>query len=100
MKNSFLILIIFSFLAGCQSTKDAFTLKKKNNSDEFLVEKKSPLVLPPDYGNLPLPSDSKNITEKNNETKISLENTEIKIKETIENSKPSSLEKSVIEKIK
>ena len=51
---TFFILII---LAGCQSAKDALTLKKKNNSDEFLVEKKSPLVLPPDYGQLPQPKE-------------------------------------------
>ena len=30
--------------------KDGFSNQKKNNSDEFLVEKKSPLVMPPDYG--------------------------------------------------
>ena len=30
-------------------------IKKKNNSDEFLVEKKSPLIMPPDYKELPLP---------------------------------------------
>ena len=28
---------------------------KKDNTDEFLVQKKNPLVLPPDYNDLPLP---------------------------------------------
>ena len=81
--------------------EDALTLKKRNNSDEFLVEKKSPLVLPPIYGELPLPGEE--ISEKNNEEseiKVTLNNEEIKINETIKNSKPSSLEKSVLEKIK
>ena len=32
---------------------------KKNNNDEFLVQKKNPLVLPPDYNDLPLPKDNK-----------------------------------------
>ena len=29
--------------------KEGFSNQKKNKSDEFLVEKKSPLVMPPDY---------------------------------------------------
>ena len=48
MKKIILLIFIFSFLGACKATKDALTLKKKNNSDEFLVEKKNPLVLPPD----------------------------------------------------
>ena len=30
---------------------------KKDNTDEFLVQKKNPLVLPPDYNDLPVPKD-------------------------------------------
>ena len=102
MKKIYLFLIISYFLNACQSMEDALTLKKRNNSDEFLVEKKSPLVLPPSYGELPLPGEE--INEKKNdeesEIKVTLNNEEIKINETIKNSKPSSLEKSVLEKIK
>jgi len=50
----YLILISFSFSA-CQSVKDGFTGSKKSNSDEFLVEKKNPLVLPADFDTLPEP---------------------------------------------
>jgi hypothetical protein len=46
-------------LSSCQSAKDALTLKKKPSRDEFLVEKKSPLVMPPDYGKLPIPEEKK-----------------------------------------
>ena len=42
------IVILSLILASCQSTKDALTLKKKNNGKEFLVEKKRPLILPPE----------------------------------------------------
>ena len=102
MKKIYLFLIISYFLNACQSMEDALTLKKRNNSDEFLVEKKSPLVLTPSYGELPLPGEE--INEKKNdeesEIKVTLNNEEIKINETIKNSKPSSLEKSVLEKIK
>ena len=102
MKKFYLFVIIVYFLTGCQSAKDALTLKKKNNSDEFLVEKKSPLVLPPDYGKLPVPDESKNneIKKVNNEMKVTLGKDELKINETIKDSKPSSLEKSILKKIK
>ena len=93
---------MLSFLNACQSAKDALTLKKKESSDEFLVEKKSPLVLPPNYGELPVPSDSIDDMNKNNENDIqlTLNKEKLKINETIKNSKPSSLEKSILEKIK
>ena len=102
MKKYFLLLTLFYILSACQSMEDALTLKKKNNADEFLVEKKSPLVLPPNYGELPLPGEeiSEENKDENNEIQVTLSNEEIKINETIENSSPSSLEKSVVEKIK
>ena len=31
--------------------------QKKSSTDEFLVEKKSPLVMPPDYNELPIPKE-------------------------------------------
>ena len=34
------IIIITLILTSCQSAKEALTLKKKSNADEFLVEKK------------------------------------------------------------
>ena len=61
--------------------KSAFVNEKKNNTDEFLVEKKSPLVMPPDYNELPIPKEkieqtdiNENefktlITQKNQDTK-------------------------------
>ena len=55
MKKVLLTIIILSFLNSCQSVSEGFTLKKKNNGEEFLVEKKNPLVLPPDYSKLPTP---------------------------------------------
>ena len=61
-KNKFTILIFFGllfFLSSCESAREGLTGKRKNNTDEFLVKKKNPLVLPPDYNDLPLPKDSK-----------------------------------------
>ena len=49
---SFLILI---FLNSCGTVAEGLGGSKKKGSDEFLVEKKSPLVLPPSFGELPEP---------------------------------------------
>ena len=54
-KNYILIILILLFFVSCSTLKDGFRNQKKNNSDEFLVEKKSPLIMPPDYKELPLP---------------------------------------------
>ena len=56
-------------LYGCGTIKEGFQNQKKNSSDEFLVEKKSPLVLPPEYNELPIPNENK-ITDKNQENDI------------------------------
>ena len=46
--NKFVLLIFVStFLISCQSVKDGLTGVKRNNSDEFLIEKKNPLIQPP-----------------------------------------------------
>ena len=59
-KTIFLILLIF-LLTSCANTwsnvKRGLTGAKQNSTDEFLVEKKDPLILPPDFDSLPSPSD-------------------------------------------
>ena len=50
---TFLILL---FLNSCGTVAEGLGAGKKKESDEFLVEKKSPLVLPPSFGELPEPS--------------------------------------------
>ena len=73
--NKPIILILsltFIFLNNCQGIRDNLSLKKKENSDEFLVQKKNPLVLPPDYESLPKPTNKKKITkEEENEIDLS-----------------------------
>ena len=54
----FKILIFFQlilFLYSCSTVKEGFKNPKKSSSDEFLVEKKTPLVMPPNYNELPEP---------------------------------------------
>ncbi len=57
MKKIFLIITTFFILTSCQSIKDGLSGKKNENSDEFLVQKKNPLVLPPSFSELPKPND-------------------------------------------
>ena len=58
--TTLLILGLFLFLSACQSVQDGLQGKKKDNTDEFLVQKKNPLVLPPDFDDLPEPKNTKN----------------------------------------
>jgi len=44
-------------LNSCESVKSALSGKKYESSDEFLIIKKNPLVLPPEFNKLPTPND-------------------------------------------
>ena len=64
MKKINLYLIILSIiLSSCQSIKDGLSGRKTENSDEFLVKKKNPLVMPPKYMELPKPAEETNNEE-------------------------------------
>ena len=72
MKNIDLILVIllFVFVTGCQSVQDTFVPQKKSGAKEFLVKKKSPLVMPPNYNELPIPNTQDTKDEKTDEVDI------------------------------
>ena len=99
-----LLCIVALSVSGCQNVKEGLSGQKKKNSDEFLIEKKNPLVLPPEFDELPEPK-ILNSTEKNKEKEIDLEKI---IKKKSDNSESISkennnsimLEKSILEKIK
>ncbi len=99
MNKYFLIIFLPLFLISCGAA-DGFKLKKKSSADEFLVEKKSPLVLPPDYGKLPTPGDNQSYNDDSNED--SFENIISKKKKSNkkEVTNSTSIEKSVLDKIK
>tara|TARA_Y100000816_G_C25754651_1_gene396690 strand:+ start:107 stop:427 length:321 start_codon:yes stop_codon:yes gene_type:complete len=65
MKKFVLIILLLNFLNSCGSVGEGFTLKKSNTGDEFLVEKKNPLVLPPNFNELPEPGKFDKIEEEN-----------------------------------
>tara|TARA_A100001011_G_scaffold20707_1_gene20960 strand:+ start:162 stop:476 length:315 start_codon:yes stop_codon:yes gene_type:complete len=66
MKKFLKILIylkLFIFITNCGGNwgefKKTMSGEKTTTTDEFLIKKKDPLVLPPDYGELPLPKSNK-----------------------------------------
>ncbi len=64
MKKIKIYLIILSiFLTSCQSIKDGLSGRKADNSDEFLVKKKNPLVMPPKFMELPKPEQENSVEE-------------------------------------
>ena len=93
----FLFSLFFFNIVSCgtlQSVKRGLTGEKENSIDEFLIEKKDPLVLPPDYENLPSPDERIAAIEENKIfKKIESENEE-------SSSGNSTLENSILKKIK
>ena len=70
LKNLIIYFFIITLFNSCSSIREGFSLQKKDNTDEFLVEKKNPLKLPPDFDELPMPSeDLINENQKENELK-------------------------------
>jgi hypothetical protein len=100
IKLSLLLILSTIILSNCGSVQKAFDPQNKNTSEEFLVEKKSPLSMPPSFEELPVPSNEKVdkesqinnieslITEKNNSEKLE---TDVSDK---------NFEQSIIDKIK
>ena len=97
MKNFWLLIGVFLFIVSCGDVGKILRNEKIKTSDEFLVKKKGPLVLPPNYEEIPKPDSIKKKTE-NNQNKIkSILKTQKKEKKKSTNS--LSIEKSILEKI-
>ena len=102
MDKKYFFLILLFFLCSCQNVKNALSGKKYENSDEFLVIKKNPLVLPPNFNDLPTPKDVADTTQiENIENEIEDLLSSIKDnEEVVESSSSSDTESFVLEKIK
>ena len=98
LKKIIYAIILTFFATSCADTfssvKKGLTGAKADSADEFLVKKKDPLILPPDYENLPTPDedivDREAISdfEKNLETLVE-----------DDTSSSSSIEGSILKKI-
>ena len=99
------IFLFLLFLNSCSTVSEGLAGSKKKSSDEFLVEKKKPLVLPPSFGELPEPgiridenlastkkdtSSIKDLIDQSSSTDTNQENNDLN----------NSIEESIIKKIK
>tara|TARA_Y100001970_G_C13645256_1_gene560878 strand:- start:197 stop:502 length:306 start_codon:yes stop_codon:yes gene_type:complete len=100
MLNNKKILILFVsilFLNSCGGDVGKVLRNEKiKNTDEFLVKKREPLILPPDYDKIPSPGSLRKTEERNEVENI------LKIPEESSNkiNNESSVEQSIIDKIK
>ena len=92
------IIILITSCESADSIKRGITGAKDNSSDEFLVEKKDPLILPPDYDSLPAPRSKKETIEKVSSFEEKLSNTSSEDVST--SSSSTSTESSILKKIK
>tara|TARA_Y100000590_G_scaffold334063_1_gene380045 strand:- start:1289 stop:1603 length:315 start_codon:yes stop_codon:yes gene_type:complete len=95
MKNKLLIFILFFLIV---SSCSGFGTKRSDKSDEFLIEKKNPLIMPPDIDNLPKPKDGVEVEEKENNFKESLKSNNLET-ENSNQDESSTLQESIIKKI-
>ena len=102
IRQTIFIFIIFGILIGCQTLKKGLSgAKKSKSAEEFLIEKKNPLVLPPDFSKLPTPKNSS--VEEDEVEDFDLEKIFKRDSKKItkkKSNKKNSIEKSVLEKIK
>ena len=97
-KLKFLIFVLF--LNACTSVEDAAKVlrnEKIQNTDEFLVEKRKPLVLPPDFSEIPEPG---SITSNNNKKETNIKEILNVDEEKTQSSKSSSVEDSILKNIR
>ena len=76
LKKILLNCILIYFLHSSGGASDAAKVLKNEkitNTDEFLVKKRDPLVLPPEYDNIPEPNSTKK-TKKNAPNNLNFKN--------------------------
>ena len=91
------------FVTSCETmstVKRGLTGEKQNTSDEFLIKKKDPLILPPDFSKLPKPNEQSEMFDEEVSIKSVFNRNQNSSKEDNDpNSSKSSIQKSILEKI-
>lgn len=100
MKNNLNLILLLLFISACSGLSDASKVLKNEKirtTDEFLVEKRKPLVLPPNYEEIPSPNSvsKEKLDEKEKIKKI----LKVSNKENIDK-KSSTIEDSILGRIK
>ena len=98
-KNIIYLLLLVFFTTSCGGTFDSvkrgITGQKNTSADEFLVKKKDPLILPPDFEDLPTPDERNTAIDEVSSFEKSLESS---IEDT--SSSSSSVEELILKKIR
>ena len=100
MKKIILVALTLLILNSCSGFKEAGKVlrnEKTKTTDEFFVKKKQPLVLPPDYDTIPEPGTLK---EKKIDDQEKLKKILKAPSKNINSNNSSSIEKSIVDKIK
>ena len=99
LKKNIYIIILVLLVTSCADTfnsvKRGLTGAKGDSADEFLVKKKDPLILPPDFENLPTPNEKINIKDEVSDFEKNLE-----ISDETNSSTLSPVENSILKKIR
>ena len=105
-KILFSLIIVSILFSGCSDVSEGFKGKKIDQGEEFLINKKNPLVVPPDFDKLPEPVSDNSIDSitadenlDNDIKKIFEENVGIKTKNESDDGS-NSTEESILKKIK
>ena len=99
------LIFLLLFLYSCGSVGEALQGKKRSDQgDEFLIDKKNPLVMPPDFDKLPQPGESnvkstKDIEGDQSNIEDLLKNSDIE-EDTSSSEKSTSIESSILKQIK
>ena len=93
-KIIYLFALVF-FVASCADITRGLTGQKKVTTDEFLIKKKDPLILPPNYEELPTPYERTAATEE-----LSTFEKTLGISIEDNSSSSSSVEDSILKKIR
>ena len=101
-KKIIVLLLVFFLFSACGDTwtsvKRGLTGQKVNSTDEFLVKKRDPLILPPEYNTLPEPNSNNKSkkTDSNNINKI----LKLPDQSTSTSTGSSSVEESIMKNIR
>jgi len=101
----FELLFLLLFLYSCGSVGEALQGKKRSDQgDEFLIDKKNPLAMPPDFDKLPKPGEAsvkstKDIESDQSNIKDLLKKSDIE-EDTSSSEQSTSIESSILKKIK
>ena len=97
LKKIIYLFVLAFFVVSCDSlssVKRGLTGEKRVSTDEFLIKKKDPLILPPNYEDLPTPYERTAATEE-----LSTFEKTLGISIEDNSSSSSSVEDSILKKI-